>query len=54
MLVDVETLGLFGACLANNGINILSEESCISPGAIHAINPIIMSCGMGMRTGHLV
>jgi len=54
MLVDLESLGLFGACLANNGINILTNECCISKGAIHAINPIIMNCGMSIRAGHFV
>ncbi len=54
MLVEVETLMLFGGCLANNGINILNNEKILSTATIQAVNPIIMTCGMGNHVGHFV
>ena len=54
MLVEVDSLVLFGGCLANNGFNILTNEKIISTETIHAINPIIMTCGMQHRVGHFI
>ena len=54
MLVEVETLSLFGACLANNGKNILNSEQMISPNTIHAVNPILMTCGMQNIVGYFI
>jgi glutaminase len=54
ILVEVESLALFGACLANNGIAPLTNEKIISDKAISAINPMIMTCGMSVRVGQFV
>ena len=54
MLVEVETLTLFGGCLANNGINIINNEKIISTETITAVIPIIMICGMRNRVGHFI
>jgi len=51
ILVDVKSLSRFGACLANNGVNVCTGERILSPETIASVVPIMVTCGMYNGSG---
>ena len=50
-MVDVKSLVYFGATLANNGVNCSSGKRLLSSSTIHAVVPLMTTCGMYNNAG---